>query len=296
MVVCATGFFDGVHRGHQVILKALIARAQAAGKKSAVITFWPHPRNVLQQDAYDLRLLTSLDEKKELVLSLGVDYFYVVPFSKEFSHLTTLEFIQKYLVGKYNISEMIIGYDHRLGSDGVHTQDSLINIAASCGVEAYTINEYILPHDVKVSSTKVRNALTEGLVELAATMLGYHYMMKGVVVLGNRIGRTIGFPTANMQLYEPLKLVPGNGVYFVMVEVLDKKYRGICNIGTRPTVANGNQRTIETFILDFNEDIYGLDIKLTFYKRIRSEVKFNSLDELKKQLKCDEDFAREIMI
>lgn len=292
MVVCATGFFDGVHQGHKVIIEALKEKAAKSGKKSAVITFWPHPRNVLQQDAYDLRLLTTLEEKKELILGLGVDYFYVVPFTREFSHLTTREFIRDYLVAKYNVSEMIIGFDHRLGSDGVQTHDDLINIAASCGVSAYTIDEYILPDDVRVSSTRVRNALSEGRVEDSAVMLGYHYNMKGVVVLGNRIGRTIGFPTANMQLYEPLKLIPGNGVYLVKVDILGNEYKGICNIGTRPTVDNGNQRTIETHILDFHEDIYGLDMKLTFYRRIRSEVKFSGLEELRKQLALDAEFAR----
>lgn len=292
MVVCATGFFDGVHQGHKVIIEALKEKAAKSGKKSAVITFWPHPRNVLQQDAYDLRLLTTLEEKKELILGLGVDYFYVVPFTREFSHLTTREFIRDYLVAKYHVSEMIIGFDHRLGSDGVQTHDDLINIAASCGVSAYTIDEYILPDDVRVSSTRVRNALSEGRVEDSAVMLGYHYNMKGVVVLGNRIGRTIGFPTANMQLYEPLKLIPGNGVYLVKVDILGNEYKGICNIGTRPTVDNGNQRTIETHILDFHEDIYGLDMKLTFYRRIRSEVKFSGLEELRKQLALDAGFAR----
>ncbi len=286
MKVCATGFFDGVHLGHREIITALVREAKELGHKSAVITFWPHPRTILQQDAYQLRLLTTMEEKKEQILGLGVDYFHVVHFSKEFSQLTTKEFLETYLKEKYGITSMIIGYDHRLGRDKLPSRSSLSEIALSCGINTIEVGEYYHSNK-RVSSTIVRNKLLEGMVGEANELLGYRYSMKGVVVLGNRIGRTIGFPTANMQLYEPLKLVPGNGVYYVKAHVQGKEYDGICNIGTRPTIGSNNQVTIETHILNFNEGIYGIDLKLDFMEWIRPERKFDSLTDLKKQLELD---------
>ena len=290
MVVAATGFFDGVHKGHKKVLSLLCDIAAQEGKRSAVITFWPHPRNVLQQQAYSLRLLTSLEEKKALVKSVGVNKFITIPFCKEFSRNTTREFLKDYLKDKYGVSTLIIGYDHRFGHDKV-SHEEMMAIAEEVGIKIIKVSEFVQDSNI-ISSTKIRNLLQAGDMERANDFLGYRYGLKGVVVSGQKVGRTIGFPTANMKLYEPLKLIPADGVYSVFVEVLGKVYIGICNIGTRPTVGESNERTIETHILDFNEDIYGLDIKLEFVGSIRPEQKFPSLDALKGQLEKDKEFGR----
>ncbi|MBP6948345.1 MAG: bifunctional riboflavin kinase/FAD synthetase [Bacteroidales bacterium] len=284
MVVAATGFFDGLHLGHRKVIEELTSIAVAQGGESMIISFWPHPRTVLQQDAYKLRLLTTLEEKRELCFSLGIDRFEVICFDKEFSQLSTEEFFKRYLIGKYNVSTLVVGYDHRLG----HGKDDrdIEEIAASCGIRTVRVGELQVGERV-ISSTAIRNRLVEGDIARANEWLGYRYTLHGVVVAGNRLGRTIGFPTANMQLYEPLKLVPANGVYFVRVEVTGGTYKGICNIGTRPTVSNDSSRRIETHILDFDEEIYGLDIRISFIERLRDERRFGSLEELRRQLLLD---------
>ncbi len=286
MVVAATGFFDGVHKGHRKVLSELCRVAAQEGKKSAVITFWPHPRNVLQQDASNLRLLNSLDEKERLIKDLGVDEFITIPFSREFSKLSTREFLERYLKQEYNVSTLIIGYDHRLGNNVNQSQQEMMDTARSLGIDVVRVEEFLIDDQI-ISSTRIRNLLNRGDIESANEFLGYSYELDGVVVSGQRLGRTIGFPTANMKLYNPLKAVPGNGVYAVRAEVFGKSYMGMCNIGTRPTVADSTERTIETYILDFNEDIYGLDLRIRFVGKIRDEQKFNSLEMLKEQLEKD---------
>jgi len=290
MVVAATGFFDGLHLGHKKVIEELTSIAEAQGGESMIISFWPHPRTVLQQDAYKLRLLTTLEEKRELCFSLGIDRFEVICFDKEFSQLSTEEFFKHYLIGKYNVSTLVVGYDHRLGH-GKNERD-IEEIAASCGISTVRVGKLQVRERV-ISSTAIRNRLVEGDIARANEWLGYRYTLHGVVVAGNRLGRTIGFPTANMQLYEPLKLVPANGVYFVSVEVTGGTYKGICNIGTRPTVSNDSSRKIETHILDFDEEIYGLDIRISFIERLRDERRFGSLEELRKQLLLDKKCCME---
>lgn len=286
MVVAATGFFDGVHKGHRKVLSELCRIAKDEGKKSAVITFWPHPRNVLQQDACNLRLLNSLDEKERLIKDLGIDEFITIPFSREFSRLSTREFLNDYLRQKYNVSTLIIGYDHRLGSNVNQSQQEMMDTARSLGINVVRVEEFLIDNNI-ISSTRIRNLLNAGDVSSANEFLGYNYQLNGVVVSGQRLGRTIGFPTANMKLYNPLKAVPGNGVYAVWTEVFGKSYMGMCNIGTRPTVADSNERSIETYILNFDEDIYGLDLTINFVEKIRDEKKFTSLQMLKEQLEKD---------
>ncbi|NLB67821.1 MAG: bifunctional riboflavin kinase/FAD synthetase [Bacteroidales bacterium] len=286
MVVATTGFFDGLHLGHRKVLDKLISIAEEQRGQSMIISFWPHPRTVLQQDAYKLRLLTTLEEKRELCFSLGIDRFEVICFDKEFSQLSTEDFFRHYLVDKYNVSTLVIGYDHRLG----HGKDErdILEIATSCGIRAVRVDQFQVGERV-ISSTAIRNRLLEGDITSANEWLGYRYSLHGVVISGNQLGRTIGFPTANMQLYEPLKLIPANGVYFVSVEVTGGTYKGICNIGTRPTVSNDSSRKIETHILDFDEEIYGLDIKVSFIERLRDERRFGSLEELRRQLLLDKE-------
>lgn len=293
-MVIATGFFDGVHLGHRFILRTLVEEAAARGDESMVVTFWPHPRNVLQDDARNLRLLTSMEEKKALLKSIGVDHIEVLPFSKAFSRLTAEEYLKEYVIGKFGGNAILLGYDNRLGSD-LCTPEQTAALAEKLGLDVIRPESYTAEGGIVVSSTKIRNAVASGDIVLANSMLGYDYQLFGVVVSGNRLGHTIGFPTANMQLYEPLKLVPGNGVYLVKVETLGNVYDGMCNIGIRPTFGSGNTVTIETNIFDFDEDIYGLDIRVSFVCKIRDEVKFNDLSLLAAQLEKDRTHCRNIL-
>lgn len=293
-MVVATGFFDGVHLGHRLVIQQLVKAAAVRGDESLIITFWPHPRNVLQNEARSLRLLTSLAEKKEILLGLGVDNVEVLPFTKEFSAKTTEEYLRELVIGKYGAKAILLGYDNRIGSDA-RGPEEVAAIAESLGLEVIRTEMVPSERGFAVSSTKIREFLADGDVKGAAEMLGYEYSLYGVVVAGNRIGRTIGFPTANMQLYEPLKLVPANGVYLVKVKTLGRDLYGMCNIGCRPTVSKGNARTIETHIFDFDEDIYGLDLEITFISRIREEECFGSLQELGLQLEKDSAVCKSLL-
>ncbi len=286
-MVVATGFFDGVHVGHRLVIQQLVEAAAAHGDESMVITFWPHPRNVLQKEARTLRLLTTLEEKKRMLHDLGVKHVEVISFTKDFSMLTTEDYI-RLLIEKYEAKAILLGYDNRMGFDAKGA-DEVARTAENLGLEVIRTDMVSSEKGYAVSSTKIRERLEEGDVKAAASMLGYDYGLHGVVVSGNRIGRTIGFPTANIQLYEPLKLVPANGVYFVKVNTLERDFYGMCNIGYRPTVGSGNGRTIETNIFGFDEDIYGLDLSLTFIARIREERRFDSLEDLRHQLELDRD-------
>ena len=295
MAVAATGFFDGVHLGHRQVLDQLCAVARARGEESLIVTFWPHPRSVLQQDADRLRLLTTLQEKKERCLACGVDRFEVLPFTRAFSRLSAETFIRDYLVGRFGVTALILGYDHRLGHDDFDTPEQMAEVVARCGVMPVRVPAVAVGAGA-VSSTQIRDALAVGDVTRAEAMLGYRYSLCGVVVAGNRLGRTIGFPTANMQLYEPLKQIPANGVYAVWVDVLGRRHKGVCNIGTRPTVGLGGGRTIETHILDFDEDIYGLDLRIEFCARLRDERRFDSMEALGRQLAQDRQKAAEMLV
>lgn len=288
MVVAATGFFDGVHRGHRAVLGKISALAKEQGDTSAVITLWPHPRTVLQQDAAKFRLLNSLEEKISLIKSFGIDEVFTLKFDKEFASQTTEEYFRDYLIRRLNVRTLVIGYDHRVGSDINQTQDEMMAIARNLGINPVRVDEYTENESgLIISSTKIREMLLAGDMGTANNLLGYRYGVEGVVVEGMKIGRGIGFPTANMRLYEPLKVLPSDGVYAVWVQTSGKTYRGITNIGIRPTVGINNERTIETHILDFDEDIYGLSIKLEFVAKMRDEVTFSSLDDLKTQLHKD---------
>ena len=305
VAVVTTGFFDGVHLGHRHVLSAVVSSARERGEEAVVVTFWPHPRTVLQQDAREFRILTSLEEKKALLAAAGIDRVEVLPFTREFAAMTAQEYLQL-LRDKYDASLVVMGYDNRIGSDRLtidaltgafesRKPSSLRSLSLPTSLRAVGPLPFTWPRAAMVSedsnapvisSTKIRKVLQEGRVEEANAMLGYRYGLYGAVVAGNQLGRTMGFPTANMQLYEPLKLVPANGVYAVEAEVLGTIYKGMCNIGMRPTVG-GAARTIETHILDFDQDIYGLPLRIRFVRRIRDERKFPSLDALREQLTLD---------
>lgn len=292
-MVVATGFFDGVHIGHRLVTDRLVAAARESGDESMVVTFWPHPRTVLQKDAESLRFLSSLDEKRKLLHEAGVDRVEVIDFTREFSRLSAREYLQEYVIGRFGGKKIILGYDNRIGcEDG---KEDIAATARELGLEVETVPEAFSGEKFSVSSSKIRRLLSEGDVETAARLLGYDYPLLGVVVSGDKIGRTIGFPTANMQLYEPLKQVPGNGVYLVAVRTLGRNLYGMCNIGRRPTVCDNGGLTTETHIFGFSEDIYGLDIGISFLKRIRGERKFSSLDALKEQLAADRAYCKELL-
>ena len=282
VAVITTGFFDGVHLGHRHVLETVVSSARERGEEAVVVTFWPHPRTVLQQDAREFRLLSSLEEKKAMLAACGIDRVEVLPFTREFASMTAADYLAM-LRDRFGATLVVMGYDNRIGSDCKMAQELEGVIACDERRGGTSVSH--------ISSTQIRKALEEGRVTDANAMLGYRYGLFGVVVAGNRMGRTIGFPTANMQLYEPLKLVPKDGVYAVEVEVMGKRYKGMCNIGVRPTV-DGKARTIETHILDFEEDIYGLPLQLHFVRRIRDERKFPSLDALKVQLMQDKIIAK----
>ncbi|MBO4757981.1 MAG: riboflavin biosynthesis protein RibF [Bacteroidales bacterium] len=286
MAVVATGFFDGVHLGHRLVIDTLLRAARERGEQSVIVTFWPHPRTVLQKDARELRLLSSLAEKRAMLSALGVDRVEVVPFSREFSRLTAEEYLREWVVGRLGGTAVVLGYDNRMGSDGL-AHDAIVPLAQSLDLDVVECDAV-----GTISSTKIRAALDRGEVVEAEAMLGYRYGLHGVVVAGNRLGRTIGYPTANMQLYEPLKLVPANGVYLVEVETLGGHYYGMTNVGVRPTVSGAGVRTIETHIFDFDELIYGLDIRVRFIAKIRDERRFDSLEALRDQLAADEGMCR----
>ena len=289
-MIATTGFFDGVHTGHRLVIERLVSLARQRGDESLVVTFWPHPRAVLQDGARELRLLTTLEEKKAMLAALGVDRVEVLDFTRAFASLTAEQYLRDILRTRLGVTTLLVGYDNRLGSDRL-TAPALAPLAQEVGIELIELPPLSFraeSRNLEVSSTKIRCALQDGRIEEATSMLGYGYSLTGVVVAGNRMGRTIGFPTANLRLYEPLKLVPARGVYVVEAEVLGKKYRGMTDIGTRPTVG-GTFPTIETHILDFDEDIYGLPLTITFLRRLRDEIHFPSLEALKQQLILDRE-------
>jgi len=258
-----------------------------------VITFWPHPRTVLQSDAHKFRLLNALDEKKELMFDLGISQVHVLSFTRELSLMSAKAFFADCLQAQYGVSHLVVGYNHRIGHDPHQTYAYLETVAQETGLGLTRVGQTLCDEKV-VSSTKIREAIQSGAMEQANRWLGYPYELKGVVVEGNRLGRTIGFPTANLQLYEPLKQLPADGVYAVEVEQMGRRYRGMMNIGFRPTVKHAQGRTIETNIFDFDEDIYGLPLTVCPLYRLRGERGFSSMEALKEQLKADKDKINQI--
>ena len=284
MAVAATGFFDGVHLGHREVLKTLVSSARERGEEALVITFSQHPRTVLQQDAGKLRFLTTPEEKRLLLESAGAGRVETIPFTQEFASLSARDYISELLVKRYGVSSLILGYDNRLGGDRL-SAPQLRELCAGMGMDARIVPPYRLADGSTVSSTKIRGLIVSGKIEEANAMLGGRYMLSGVVVSGKQLGRTIGFPTANTVCSNPLKLVPGRGVYVTEVTVLGRRYYGMTNVGD----------VIETNIFDFDESIYGLELGLRFITRIRDMRAMNGLEELKKQLSLDRSAAREII-
>ncbi|MTG96738.1 MULTISPECIES: bifunctional riboflavin kinase/FAD synthetase [Myroides] len=289
-VVATLGTFDGVHKGHQKIIHRLVEAAKKDNGESLVLTFFPHPRMVLKQDN-SIRLLNTLEEKKLLLEGLGLDNLVVQKFDYEFSQLTAEEFVEQVLVNKFNISKIIIGYDHRFGKNRTADINDLKLFGEKYGFEVEEISAEEIDH-VSVSSTKIRHALEIGDMAMANEFLDYEYFFSGVVVHGKKLGRKLGFPTANIEIDEDYKLIPQNGVYVVESEINGERVKGMMSVGVNPTF-EGHPYTIEVNYLDWDGDLYDKILKVRILDRIRDELKFNNLDELIAKLHNDEQVTRE---
>jgi riboflavin kinase / FMN adenylyltransferase len=285
--VVTIGTFDGVHFGHQKIVKRLCELAKKTGGESVILTFFPHPRLILDPENQDLKMINTISEKAEILANLGVDHLIITPFTRDFSNLSAKEYIQKVLVETLGTKYIIVGYDHRFGKDRKGGMPELEKYAQIFDYQIEVIKEQDI-NDVAVSSTKIRQALLNGNVALAAKYLGYHFSVEGRVVKGDKIGRTIGYPTANIFIEETYKLIPSDGIYAVTVQMAEDLYKGMAYIGQRPTI-NGMTRNIEVNIFDFNKEIYGQTIKMSFLEFLRPDVKFTGLETLKEQLKKDKE-------
>lgn len=292
--VVTVGTFDGVHLGHRKLMETVVEKAKKRNARSVVVTFDPHPREIINPGKGGIKLLTTLKERCEILEDLGIDVLLVIPFDRDFSLLTSEEFIRDIIFDKIGVSEFVIGYDHHFGRDREGTIETIEKLGAELNFDAYVVSKQEMG-DVTISSTVIRNTLAEdGNVNQAAEYLGRKYLLNGIVMHGDERGRTIGYPTANLKPEHENKVIPKNGVYAVKVRVDDMWYDGMMNIGVRPTF-DDPVRTIEVNIFEFDQEIYGDTIQVRFMDRIRDEQKFNGIDELKKQLNLDKQKSTEIL-
>ncbi|MFO7822885.1 MAG: bifunctional riboflavin kinase/FAD synthetase [Cyclobacterium sp.] len=287
--VVTIGTFDGVHLGHQKILKRVKEFARKIKGETVLVSFWPHPRMVLFPNSHGIQLLNTFDEKADLLETFGIDHLISIPFTAEFSEMTSDDFIQEILVNKIKTKKLVIGYDHRFGKDRAGGFEHL-----KARQERYKFDLEEIPRqdidDIGISSTKIRKALNTGNIGIANEFLGRPYQLEGTVVEGDKIGRTIGFPTANILVEEADKLVPADAAYLVKVEIEEESFAGMLNIGNRPTVS-GSKKSIEVHILDFQKEIYGKNIRIMFLDFLRAQKKFANLIDLKTQLEKDRQMA-----
>ena len=290
--ILTIGTFDGVHLGHQKIIASLVTRAKQQSLQANILTFFPHPRMVLQKES-NLKLIDTLEEKQNLLSELGIDNLIVQPFSKEFSKLTAIEFTRDILVDELGMSALMIGYDHRFGKNREASVEDLIRYGESYNFEVTVIPAQDIS-SITVSSTKIRDAIKISNFKKVNQFLGRPYELNGEVIKANGVGRTIKYPTANIKIKETYKLIPPKGVYLVKIYLGENEFSGMMNIGNRPTI-NGLNETIEIHIFDFDKDIYGKNLKVCFLQKIRKEKKFDSLTSLKNQLKKDEENCKRIL-
>ena len=290
--ILTIGTFDGVHLGHQKIITSLVTKAKQKSLQANILTFFPHPRMVLQKES-NLKLIDTLEEKQNLLSELGIDNLIIQPFSKEFSKLTAIEFTRDVLVSELGMSALMIGYDHRFGKNREASVEDLIRYGQSYNFEVTVIPAQDIS-SITVSSTKIRDAIKISNFKKVNQFLGRPYELNGKVIKGNGVGRTIKYPTANIEIKEIYKLIPPKGVYLVKIYLGENEFSGMMNIGNRPTI-NGLNQTIEVYIFDFDKDIYGKNLKVCFLKKIRKEKKFDSLPSLKSQLKKDEENCKRIL-
>ncbi len=292
--VITIGSFDGVHRGHQKILDRIKQLAKDIDGKSVVITFHPHPRIVLRPEDSGIRLITSIDEKVSLLENYGIDVVVVVPFNKDFLNQTPDEYIQNFLIKKFNPKYIVIGYDHKFGKDRAGDIEFLKRYQLSAGFKVVQIEKQEIEH-ITISSSKIRNALDQGEIKIANQLQGHPFSISGTVIRGEGIGNTLGFPTANVEPPSKYKLIPKEGIYAIKVHYFEKVYNGVLYIGTRPTLESFKNRTIEAHIFDFNKDIYGDKLKIEFVEYIRGDMKYEGLEALTVQMEKDAKKAREIL-
>lgn len=288
--IVTLGTFDGVHKGHKSILEKITSSSKNTGCESVLLTFFPHPRMVLQQNT-DIKLLNTIKEKAMLLEEHGINNLIIHPFDHAFSRLTAEEFVKNILVDKFMVRKIIIGYDHRFGRNRTADINDLIQYGEEYNFEVEQISALEI-NEVSVSSTKIRNALNAGYLETANRYLGYPYFLTGNVVKGKQLGRTIGFPTANINITESYKLIPDKGVYVVSSQIAGKTVYGMMNIGNNPTVG-GVAESIEVHFFDFNSDLYNQEIRVNIHYKIRNEIKFPSVNHLKEQLKEDQKTSLE---
>ncbi|MDB5087721.1 MAG: riboflavin kinase / adenylyltransferase [Mucilaginibacter sp.] len=283
--VVTIGTFDGVHTGHRKIIADLKNLAAETGGETVLLTFFPHPRMILHPEDDSIKMINTIDEKAEMLEQLGIDHLIITPFSRDFSNQTAEEYIRDVLVNKIGTKKIVIGYDHRFGKDRQGGLDDLLRLGPVNGFDVVEIPEQDI-YEVAISSTRVREALLNGAIELANTFLSYPFFITGTVIRGDQLGRTIGYPTANIVIEEKYKLIPLDGIFAVKVKTGDVVYKGMAYIGSRPTV-NGHTRNIEVNIFDFDKEIYNQQIRMEFYNFVRDDMKFDSLDELKEQIRKD---------
>jgi len=289
-LVVTIGIFDGLHIGHQEILKNLIQ--DGSEEKSVILTFFPHPRMILQKES-NLKLITTLEEKVQLLEKTSLDYLIIEPFTKEFSRLTALDFVRTILVDQLQIKKLVIGYDHHFGRNREGSFEQLKEYGALYGFQVEEIPAQDI-QQIAVSSTKIRKALEDGAIEKANSYLGYEFMLTGDVVHGKGLGRKWNYPTINIQIEEAYKLIPKSGVYVVKTLIDNQTIFGVMNIGYRPTL-NGTHQTIEVHLLDFEANLYGKRLQIHLLYRLRDEYKFDSIEGLVSQIKRDEQKARELI-
>lgn len=289
--VLTIGTFDGVHLGHQKIIDQLNDEAKKIGGESVLFTFYPHPRMVLYPESHGLKLIQTQVEKIDKLRRMGLQNVIIHPFTKEFSRLSAVEFVRDFLVNQLNIKKLVIGYDHQFGKNREGSIEFLLEVCETYGFEVIEIAAQEID-EVNVSSTKIRNAIKAGDIQTANAFLGEPFLLEGTVIEGSAIGRELGYPTANIRVESEIKLIPGNGVYAVRVENDGVWYNGMMNIGVRPTIDNENVSKLEVHLFDFNGNLYGKSLTVQLLSRSRDEIKFDSLDELKNQLKNDEQIIR----
>ncbi|RJP62230.1 MAG: bifunctional riboflavin kinase/FAD synthetase [Ignavibacteriales bacterium] len=291
--VLTIGTFDGFHIGHQEIIRSVVETAGKQNSRSFVITFEPHPRSVVSKD-YDVKLLTTINEKLELFEKAGIENVLIIDFTMEFSKLTAEEFVSRYLVNKIGINSIILGHDHKLGKDRAGGEDKIKELGAKYNFNVVPVSAVQIDGEI-VSSTKVRNALLNSELDKANKFLGRDYSINGKIVEGAKRGRTLGFPTANINPDNPNKIIPSNGIYFVECFIRKQKYFGLLNIGTRPTFDDSAKVILEVYLYDFAGDIYGEDISVILLKRMRDELKYNTKEELIAQMENDKQNGIELI-
>ena len=293
--VATIGIFDGVHTGHQFILDHLRKQAEVHGGESVVVTLWPHPRIILNKEMQGFKVLHTRDEKIRELERNGIDQLVIVPFNSEIASLSACNFVQKYLVDRLGMEVLLVGYDNRFGKDRMGDPEGLKMCAEKNEFRIEKLPEFSSEYG-KVSSTTIREAILIGEIEKARQMLGYHYYLSGTIVEGNHIGRKMGFPTANIHPMDPYKLIPMNGVYAIRTELRGKIYKGMLNIGFRPTIDSASAvKTIEAHLFDVTGDFYDEHVVIHFVKRVRDEMRFSGLEALKEQLEKDKITIQEIL-